>query len=403
MIKKIILLLCATISLSHAYFMTENSYDLNNKMLKNFDVDMKFFRDSMYSSSKEVANRYKMGYFLKVLKEGHDYIPLLLSMLKEEDVPEIFLFLAMAESNFSPHATSKKKATGLWQFMPATARKFGLRVDEYIDERRDPVKSTRAAIKYLKYLHDEFGKWYLAAMAYNCGEGRVRKAIKKANSDNLKVLLDEDEKYIPKQTRYYIKKILAIASVSSNADYMVQNDSEYILNQGKSNPFDTITVPSATSLANIAQSINISSKKLKRYNPQLKYYFTPPDGKEYQIYIPYGLKNSFDKNFKPSKNFNGFYVHVVKKGDNLWDISRRYGIKYSLIKKFNNLKSNKLKLKQKLIIPTIKLKPKIYIVKKGDTLQGISNKFSVKTSILKKENKIKKYIKPGDKLVIPSK
>lgn len=402
MIKKLVMLF-VFVSFSQAYFMTQNSHSINNQILQNFDVDIEFLKDSMYSSSKEVANNYKMSYFIKVLKDGHNYIPLLLSMLRENEIPEIFLYLAMAESNFSPNATSKRKATGLWQFMPATARKFGLRVDDYLDQRRDPVKSTKAAIKYLKYLHKEFGKWYLVAMAYNCGEGRVRKAIRQANSDDLKILLDEKEKYIPKQTRIYIRKILAIASVSSNINFMVENDSEYILNQGKNNPFDIITVPSATSLANVAQSIGISSKKLKGYNPQLRYYFTPPDGKKYKIYIPYGTKNEFVKKFKPSKKFNGFYVHIVKKGDNLWDISRKYGIKHSLIKKFNNLKSSRLRLKQKLIIPTIKIKPKIYIVKKGDTLQGISSKFSIKTSKLKKENKIKKYIKPGDKLVIPSK
>ncbi len=399
MVRKILVLFLFSVGVLHAYFMTESSDFYGNKTLQNFDVEA----SSLPSLKKELSNRYKVSHFLRVLKQGHDYIPLLSSMLKEKDVPKIFLYLAMAESNFSPNVTSNKKATGLWQFMPSTARKFGLQIDDYIDERKDPVKSTKVAIEYLKYLHKEFGKWYLAAMAYNCGEGRLRKSIRKAGSDSLEVLLDEEKKYIPLQTREYIRKIITIASFVSDKDFVLQKNSEYLLNQGSSKPFDVVKVPSGTNLSSVAKSVGISQKQLKKLNPQFRYYFVPFGKDNYDVYIPYGLKNEFAANFKAGDKFEGFYTHRVKSGDSLWSVARKYGTKVKIIKKVNNLKSAKLRLKQKLIIPVLQLKPKVYIVKKGDTLQGISKRFSIKVSQLKKENKSGKYIKPGDKIVIPSK
>lgn len=398
MIRKILFLFLVSTSFLNAYFMTEHATSKHTKMLQDFDVDVDFL--STFKVKNEIANKYKTKYFLKTLQQGNDLVPFLRSMIDKNDIPEIFLYLAMAESNFSLNATSKQKAVGLWQFIEQTAKKFGLRVDEYVDERKDPVKSTKAAIKYLKYLHNSFGKWYLAAMAYNCGEGRVRKAIKQAKSDELKILLDDEKKYIPLETRNYINKIISIASATNSIDFMIKNEADFLLNQGQNQIFDIVYVPSGTSLASIAEAINVSVELIKKYNAQLKYYFTPPDGKKYHIYIPYGKKNVFLSNFKPSKNYSGFYVHVVKSGENLSKIGAKYHIKYSLIKKFNNLSSNKLKLKQKLIIPII-TKSSTYIVKKGDTIEDISKRFKIKSSALMKHNNITKYIKPGDKLVIP--
>ncbi len=366
----------------------------HNEILKSFDVDKEFIQS--FHGSKIEANRYKTWYFLKVLRQGSDFIPTIKKILKKEKVPLIFLYLAMAESNFSPHATSYQKAAGLWQFVTPTARKYGLKVSEYIDERRDPIKSTKSAIKYLKDLYGEFGKWYLAAMAYNCGSTRVRKAIKRAKSDDLGTLLDNDKKYIPRETRNYIRKILSLAVMSQQNENKIngQDDSEIC---------ETVSVPPVTTLSSVAQSIGVSAKKVKKLNPQLKYYFTPPGKNYFQVYIPCGTKDKFVKNFKATNRYNGFEVHVVKKGDSLWSIGKKYGIKYSLIKSLNHLKSKNLRIKQKIIIPVVKEEPIIYIVKRGDTLGEISRKFKIKTSALKKENNIKKYIRPGDKLVIPSK
>lgn len=392
MIKIILTFLCL-IGLANANIPKTSFYEANKEVLKSFDVDTKFIQD--FHTNKKSANKYKTWYFLKVLKQGRDFIPMIRDIIAKEQIPEIFLYLAMAESNFSPHATSSQKAAGLWQFMPSTAKKYGLKIDEYIDERRDPVKSTKSAIKYIKYLYSQLGKWYLAAMAYNCGESRVKRAIKEAKSDNIAILLDEKKKYIPKETRRYIKKILYLATLNSKH----KND---ILQYEEIKSFDTVRVPAFTSLYSIAQSIGVSTKKIKELNPQLKHYFTPPKKGSYSIYIPYGKKLRFTKKFKPSSKYNGFEVHVVKSGESLWTIGKRYGVKYSLIKNLNNLKSKKIKPNQKLVIPVTREVPVIYVVQNGDTLGKISKKFKIKMSDIRKENNIKKYIKPGDKLVIPT-
>ena len=175
-------------------------------------------------------------------------------MIADAGIPDVFLYLAMAESNFSATAYSSAKAVGLWQFMPYTGKKFGLRIDDYVDERRDPIKSTRAAIEYLQSLHSEFGKWYLAAMAYNCGEGRVRRAIREAGSDDLRILLDANKKYVPRETRDYIRKIVAMAYLSNNPEFILENESDHLLNQGSSQTYTPVDVPGGTTLADVAKS-----------------------------------------------------------------------------------------------------------------------------------------------------
>lgn len=418
MIIRILLPILLLFNYANAYFMTQNNSKNGNEILKSFDIDVSFLKESMYASAKEVENKYKTTHFLRVLRDGRDIVPMLRKMLKEEGVPDIFLYLAMAESNFHLHAKSRSRAVGLWQFVKATGQHFGLKIDRYVDERKDPIKSTQAAIKYLQYLHNMFGKWYLAAMAYNCGEARVRKAIKNAQSDNIAILLDEEKKYIPGETRRYIGKILAMASVSLSEEFMLENNADYLLNQGESLIFEKVYVPANTSLGSIAQSIGVSSKTLKIYNPHLRYFFTPPNVEKYHVYLPYGKSLEFAKKFKSNSknnNYKGHKVHVVKKGDSLYTIAKKYQVKLSLLKDYNNFKRKYLKIGQKIIVPSlhvedmsmksIKIKniKRQYIVKKGDTLGSISQRFKVKVSDVREINKKKNsFIKPGEKIVIPS-
>ncbi|MDR3346013.1 MAG: lytic transglycosylase domain-containing protein, partial [Campylobacteraceae bacterium] len=199
--KKVILSLTLCFNLSFAYFVIEDDYMHQVEVLKNLDIDTTFLQDRMFTSMKEDISLYRQKQFLKMLENGAKFIPMLRDMIHEAAIPDAFLYMAMAESGFSVKAYSKAKASGLWQFMAATAKKYNLVIDDYVDERRDPIKSTQAAIKYLNFLHASFGKWYLAAMAYNCGEGRVSRAIEKAGTDDLYVLLDEKAKYLPSETR----------------------------------------------------------------------------------------------------------------------------------------------------------------------------------------------------------
>jgi len=310
--------------------------------------------------------------------------------------------MAMAESNFTPDAYSKSKASGMWQFMPYTAKKFGLKINKYMDERRDPIKSTIAAIKYLKYLHKIFGKWYLVALAYNCGEGRVLRAKRRAKTDNLEILLNPKKKYLPRESRTYIRKILMMQNMANSPDFILENNSAYLLNQGSAETFSKVFVRQGTSLSSVASSIGISLKGLKAYNPQLRYYFVPPKIGKYHIYIPYNKQIAFKQNFNPKKSKGRFFAYRVKKGDSLHKIAKKYRISYRVLREFNHLKSNLLHVKQSLIIPSIRPPTISYIAKNGDTLGKISKKYKVAVNkIIRVNHKKSTTIKIGEKLVIP--
>jgi len=387
---------------SYAFLVTQNNYKEQALVLKSFDIDSSFLKDEKFMSMKENVDRYKTRHFLKVLENGNRFVPYLRKLISESGIPEAFLYMAMAESNFTPNAYSKARASGMWQFMPYTAKKFGLKINSYIDERRDPIKSTIAAIKYLKYLHGIFGKWYLAAIAYNCGEGKLKRAIKRAKSDDLVVLLNTRKKYIPRETRLYIRKIIMMQSMANSSDFILENNSDYLLNQGSAVTFAKVFVKEGTSISSIASSIGLSVKKLKAYNPQLRYYFVPPKKGKYTVYIPYDKQVAFMQNFKPSKSNSRFYIYKVKRGDSLYKISRRYGIKYRVIKDFNHLKSNRLRLRQSLIIPVLKPTTISYTIKKGDTIGRLSRRFKVAVNdIIRLNHKKNSIVRIGEKIVIP--
>jgi membrane-bound lytic murein transglycosylase D len=247
-----------------------------------------------------------------------------------------------------------------------------------------------------------FGKWYLAAMAYNCGEGRVKKAIREAKTDDINVLLSSKKRYIPKETKLYIRKIITMQSMANDPDFILENDSDYLLNQGSAETFSQVAVKQGTSLASIASSIGMSVKKLKAFNPQLRYYFVPPQKGKYIVYIPYDRQISFKKNYRPSVANNRYYVYTVKRGDSLYKISRKYKIKYRIIKDFNRLKSNRLRLGQTLVIPVLKPVTISYVIRKGDTIGRISRRFNVAVNdIMRANHKKNSIIRVGEKIVIP--
>ncbi len=402
MLFRILLLVFILIQSANAFLSTETNYQDQAKVLKSLDINPTFMTDLLFITMKEDVDRYKTKHFLRVLENGNRFIPVLRSMLKEAEVPDAFLYLAMAESNFVPRAYSKAKAAGIWQFMPYTGRKFGLEIDSYVDERRDPIKSTEAAIKYLKYLHKRFGKWYLAAIAYNCGEGRVSKAIKRAKTDDLAVLLNRHKKYIPRESRIYIRKIMMMEHMSNSTDFIVGHDAGYLMNRGSTHTFAKVEVKGGTTLSNVADSIGMSLKELKSYNPHLRYGFVPPRKGTYHIYIPYGKQTQFAQNFDPKKDNGRFYVHKIKKGDSLYSIGKRYGVSYKIIKDFNRLKSNVLRINKKLVIPVLKPKTRSYTIMAGDTIGKISRKYNVKVSTLMKiNNKKSSNIVVGERIVIP--
>ncbi|MDR1613985.1 MAG: LysM peptidoglycan-binding domain-containing protein [Campylobacteraceae bacterium] len=400
--KRLLSALILTASCSFGYFVIEDDYAKQVEVLKSLDIDMSFLQDSVFASMKDNIRNYKTKQFLQVLENGAQFAPVLKEMIEDAKIPDVFLYLAMAESGFSTKAYSKAKASGLWQFMAGTAKKYNLLIDDYVDERRDPVKSTEAAIKYLQVLHDRFGKWYLAAMAYNCGEGKVSKAIAQAGTDNLYVLLDEEKKYLPKETRNYIRKIVTMAHLSRDINFLLDNEASYFLNSGDMNsPFVKVDIYGGSSLADVAEAIDMSMQELLAYNTHLKYFFTPPNKEKYHIYIPSDKLVRFKNDFKMEKGNSKYYVYTVAKGDSLQKIAKQYDVNYKVIKDFNSMRSDTIKAGQKLIVPTAH-KIRYYTIQSGDTLQSISTKYKLTVAQLMQTNNLKdSTIIPGTKLEIP--
>jgi len=377
------------------------------EILESFDIEASFLYDSVLNKMKNSKiTTYKEKRFFKAMDDAYLFIPAIKNVLAQYDIPAEFLFLAMAESHFSNRAYSKKRASGLWQFMPLTGKMYGLKIDEYVDERRDFIKSTKAAAKYLSYLHTKFGKWYLAAIAYNCGEGRLAKGIKRAKTDELSALLDPKKKYIPRESRIYIRKIVSLAMMGNDEQFLLKSEYEHLLNRANAYSVSTIKLPRGESLKRVAKLIGIPINDLKSLNRHLKYDFVPPYKNGYDIYIPYIKLSEFKQKYFKEKIQNIYRVHKIRRGDNLSAIGHRYGVPYRVIMDFNRLKNTRLKLNQKLIIPieTRSKKKKInskfyYMVKRGDTLDSISKMHKISVKNLKQQNHIKgSLIKVGERL-----
>jgi len=387
----------------------ESNYNKELTLLESFDIEPSFIYDPIMNNmrnSRTTLKKHKK--FFKAMKDAYLFIPAIKNILTKYNIPQEFLYLAMAESNFSTRAYSHKRAAGLWQFMPETGKIYHLHIDEYVDERRDLIKSTEAASKYLTRLHKRFGKWYLAAIAYNCGGGRLSRAIAKAGSDKLSVLLNPHKRYIPRESRFYIRKIVALALIGTDEQFLLSSEYGYLLNRANAYPISTIRLPRGESLTRVAKLIDLPVNELRKLNRHLKYDFVPPYAKYYDIYIPYIKLADFKQKYHEKSMQSIYKVYRVKRGDNLSKIGKKFGVAYRVIMDFNKLKNNRLRLKQKLIIPIpsdkkiAKINSKFYyMVKRGDSLGSISKSFKVSIRNIKSQNHLKSsMIKIGDRLKI---
>ncbi len=223
--------------------------------------------------------------FARVLARAGVYDGMIRDKLRARGMPEELVYLAMMESGLSPWAVSQVSAVGMWQFMSPTAIEYGLRVDEYVDERRDPVRATDAALDYLEWLHGRFGSWYLAAAAYNAGPSRVHRILRlhaggrSGDEDLYWEVLD----HLPAETREYVPRIVAATILAEDAVYF-----GFAASRAEPYLFDRVFVPGRTRLATIAEVLGIQVRILRQLNPHLTRQITPP-GEIYGVRVPVGL------------------------------------------------------------------------------------------------------------------
>lgn len=348
------------VMLSCLAFATEDdfytmTYNKNTNILNSFGVHTSFMT-SIADDEKAQRIRDRWQYFVQRFAQSYEFIPTLRNMIAKEQIPQEFLFLAMAESEFTLNAKSSKKAIGIWQIMPATARGLGLEINEYIDERKDPIKSTQAATKYLKYLYESTGEWYLAAMAYNCGLGRLKRGIEEAGGDSrIETLLDDEAQYIPAETRNYIRTILAMSLLFNDVDFLKAQNADYLLNRGATDSIASVDVKGGISLSAIAKSAKIPLSDLQKYNRHFTRSFLPPGNKRYNVYLPYDKLRTFKQNFNEKHHAQSVFItHIVQKGESLSTIASNYKIPLSELKAVNNIKGSHISINQKLTIPKLK-------------------------------------------------
>ena len=404
---------------------------------KTYDIPVRY-----NSKVKRIIRRLttkKRKQVIKGMRHSGRYIPMMVKMLKESGMPLDLIYMVSAESNFNVRARSNKSAVGLWQFIASTGRIYGLKINRWIDERRDPILSTKAAITYLKHLYGLFGDWELAMAAYNTGEGRVQRAIKLAKRKGQKPNFSSLR--LPRETRNYVPAIMALSVIYKNPERYG------FAHVKKMPPMDETqdSLPVAFSLEEVAKRSKMSFRTLRNLNPALYLGVPPMKQKNYSFYIPKlhqkELLSSLNKNPEPSKQWSHSYNKLlgnsvsvtkvlekfgapvyfhVKYGDNLWDLARKHKTSVRRLARWNGLNSKSvLRVRQRLktFVPTWRVfqevasnykyyKPKLIAqrirVPKGSTLSEIAKKYRTSVRKLMRWNNLKRAnsVRAGQKLVV---
>ncbi len=351
----------------------------------------------------------KKGWMERALRRSGRYADRMKQILREEGLPEDLVYLALIESGFNPYAYSRAKAMGIWQFIPGTGRRYGLAINWWIDERRDLEKSTRAAARYLKDLYGLFDDWYISAAAYNAGEGKLQRAIHMYDSTCFWDL--SQYRYLRGETKNYVPAFLAALTIAKDPGRYGFEDVQYdapLL-------YETVTVPDATDLAVIAKGCGKSLALLNMLNPQLLRGCTPPDYPDYEVKVPLGTKESFLAYYSqldPAKRLT-FRRHLIRKNETLSHIAQQYGVSVNAIVAMNRLKSrHSIREGKSLIIPfaasykVVAQTPQaqkpakppnlsdrgdrkvVHVVKQGDSLWRISQRYRVSISSLQNWNRL---------------
>jgi membrane-bound lytic murein transglycosylase D len=370
-----------------------------------FDIDVESFADharvQYYSTYFLSSARDRFGIWLGRLTS---YEGMIRAKLGAHGIPEDLVYLALIESGYSNTAVSRARAVGMWQFMSFTGRQYGLAVDDWVDERRDPFKATDAAARYLADLYERFGSWYLAAAAYNAGEGRVSRGIRRlpgGDSISDETFFDlSDRRYLRPETRDYVPKLIAAARIA-------KEPLRYGFDSIPFYPpvvFDEITVPDATGLDVVARLADTSTAALVELNPHYIRRITPP-GRPSIVRVPRGSGPVVAQRYAelPASQRVTFLEHVVRRGETLSHIGSRYRVSVSLIRGANgNVDPRRLRVGQRLIIPVAAAQGRqvssasarsatppssgYHTVRGGESLWTIARRYGVDVSELRRWN-----------------
>jgi membrane-bound lytic murein transglycosylase D len=357
----------------------------------------------------------KWGVITRAFERASRYLPMMRKIFREKGLPEDLLNLAFIESAVNPRATSRAKAAGIWQFVPSTGRLYGMRYSWWLDERRDPEKSTLGAAAYLKNLYNMFESWPLALAAYNAGEGKIQAAVQRQRSRNFWSLR------LPRETRLYVPAFMAMTIISREPE-------RYGFTPPLESPFEveTVSLEHPTELTLIAQASGTTVEEIRDLNPELIRWATPPGLSSYAVRIPAGRRDAFLEALErvpPSQRVTWIHHHV-RKGETPGGIAKRYGVDIRVVLEMNGLRKRQvLRPGLTVLLPaaavgsggayagetqqasrsaTRSTPPDHYIVKRGDTLAAVARAHAVSPEDLRRWNNLSRNtgLRPGQKLSI---
>jgi membrane-bound lytic murein transglycosylase D len=333
------------------------------------------------------------GTFERAFSRSGRYHDMMVSILKQEGVPQDLIYLAQAESGFHPLAVSRVGARGIWQFMGSRARGYGLSHNMWVDDRQDPEKSTRAAAHHLKDLYNQFGDWYLAMAAYNSGPGTVQAAVRRTGYADFWELYRRN--VLPKETRNYVPIILAVTIIAKNPSQYGLED----IAMDHPAKYDTVTITYPVDLRLVAECVGATQVELQELNPSLLRLTTPREGK-FELHLPAGKKDEYQSAIAaiPTGMRLSWRYHTVQSGDTLASLAKTYRAPAKSIAEVNHLDGTDLENGAKLVIPVAPGKHPMsdtatyarritrYKVHKGDSVETVAENFGVSPQMLRRWN-----------------
>ena len=345
------------VNLSENENLNENEESGSQKIIQkiplSFVTEEMLARPEVEKFRRQYLNEKWLKHLYNVLESAMEYRLFVRKSVQDKNLPEILEYLPVVESNYKTSAKSKSGAIGMWQFMTNSVYPF-LVLDDFVDERLDPWKSTEAALKKLTENYNYFNDWLIAIAAYNCGVGAMNKILRKAEKKDFWYLVDK--KLLPQQTADYVPKLIAIADLAINSEYYQINlpnhneEYEMLINEKNGN-FDYIIVEKAYSLKQLASEMRMDYETLKKLNPSFVRGMTYPVKKS-EIRLPLGMKKSAEDAIAKLIPIDFPFKYTVEKGDSLWSISRKYKVSIQSICDLNDIRENDiLRIGKILYIP----------------------------------------------------